>query len=122
MTDTLVQNISGLLSDVQRLARQAHAEYSPEVDAVIQEQSRNPERIERLFDGILDFCFDPQMLRLYKKLCRYYFAMDPDATVLYINFYRDMWDGDEKETENTDTTTRNQHPLHVPRYPAAAFV
>jgi hypothetical protein len=100
MTDTLVQNISGLLSDVQRLARQAHAEYSPEVDAVIHEQSRDPKRIERLLDGILDFCFDPEMLRLYKKLCHYYFAIDPEATVSYVNFYRDMWDDDGKEVEN----------------------
>ena len=67
MTDTLVQNISGLLSDVQRVARQAHAQYSPEVDTVIHEQCLNANRIEQLLDGILDFCFDPEMLRLYKK-------------------------------------------------------
>ena len=100
MTDTLVENIGGLLSGVQRLARQAYAEYSPEVDAVIHEQSRDPKRIERLLDDILDFCFDPEMLRLYKKLCRYYFAIDPNATVSYVNSYRDMWDNDGKEPEN----------------------
>ncbi len=101
MTDTLVRNISRLLSGIQLLARQAHAEYSPEVDAVIHEQSRDPKRIERLLDGILDFSFDPQMLRLYKKLCRYYFAIDPYATVSYVNSYRDLWDDDGKELENT---------------------
>lgn len=100
MTDTLVQNISGLLSDVQRLARQAYAEYSPEVDSVIHEQSGDPKRIERLLDGILDFCFDPEMLRLYKRLCRYYFAIDPNATVSYVNSYRDMWDDNGKEIGN----------------------
>ena len=100
MTDTLVQNISGLLSGAQRLARQAHAEYGPEVEAVIHEQSRDPKRIERLLDGILDFCFDPEMLRLYKKLCRYYFEIDPDATVSYVHSYRDMWDDDGKEPEH----------------------
>jgi len=101
MTDTLVQNIGGLLSGVQRLAHQAHAEYSPEVDAVIHEQLRNPQWIERLLDGILDFCFDPEMVRLYKKLCRYYFAIDPNATVSYVNSYRDMWDDNGRKTENT---------------------
>jgi hypothetical protein len=100
MTDTLVQNISGLVSGIQRLVRQAYAEYSPEVDSVINEQSSDPKRIERLLDGILDFCFDPEMLRLYKKLCRYYFAIDPEATVSYVNSYRDMWDEDEMEFEN----------------------
>ena len=100
MTDTLVQNISGPLSDVQRLARQAHAEYSPDVDAVIHEQCRDSKQIERLLDGILDFRFDPEMLSLYKKLCRYHFAIDPEATVSYVNFYRDMWDDVGKEVEN----------------------
>jgi hypothetical protein len=31
-------------------------------------------------------------LSLYKKLCRYYFAIDPEATVSYVNAYREMWD------------------------------
>jgi len=30
-------------------------------------------RIERCLDGMLDFCFDDEVLLLYKKLCRYYF-------------------------------------------------
>jgi hypothetical protein len=68
--------------------------YKKEVDAVIHEQSRNPERIERLIDGMLDFCFDKEMLVLYKKICRYYFAIDPDTTVSYIYAYRDMWDNE----------------------------
>jgi len=50
-----------------------------------------------LLDGILDFCFDADMLLLYKKLCRYYFNIDPVATVSYINFYREMWDSDNRE-------------------------
>ena len=71
--------------------------YSPEVDAVIREQSRDSKRIERLLDGILDFCFDIDMLRLYKKLCRHYFQIDPQATAFYIHAYRDMWDAQDKE-------------------------
>ncbi len=36
--------------------------------------------------------FDSAMLRLYKKLCRYYFKIDPEATASYVYAYRDMWD------------------------------
>jgi len=28
----------------------------------------------------------------YKKLCRYYFEIDPRATTSYLYAYRDMWD------------------------------
>ena len=80
---------------IQRLTRQAKQQYEQEMGAVIREKFRNPERIERLLDGMLDFCFDEEMLALYKKLCRYYFAIAPDATVSYIYAYRDLWDTEQ---------------------------
>ncbi|MFH0801326.1 MAG: hypothetical protein V2A78_02935 [bacterium] len=95
--DTLLGPFRELALEQQRLARQAEMLYAPEVDAVIRDQSRDTKRIERLLDGILDFCFDIGMLRLYKKLCRHYFQIDPQATAFYINAYRDMWDDQDKE-------------------------
>lgn len=100
MTSTLLDNVSALAKQMNRLARQANAEYSAEVDAVIQSQSRNPRRIEHLLDGILGFCFDPDMLLLFKKLCRYYYAIDPAATAFYVHAYRDMWDRERKGGED----------------------
>jgi hypothetical protein len=98
MTDTLLKNIRPLVEQMQGLARQAHAEYSREVDAVILSRSRDPQRIEHLLDGILSFCFDPEMLQLYKKLCRHYYFISPAATADYVYAYRDMWDSDYVET------------------------
>ena len=46
---------------------------------------------------MLDFCFDDAVLVLYKKLCRYYYDIDPEATVSYVNAYRDMWDKKESD-------------------------
>jgi hypothetical protein len=48
---------------------------------------------------MLNFCFDDGMLVLYKKLCRYYFDIDPKATVSYVHAYREMWD--EQEPDKT---------------------
>lgn len=96
MTDTLLQNISALAKQMQGLSRQAHAEYSREVDAVILSRSRDTQRIEHLLDGILDLCFDLEMLQLYKKLCRHYFSINPVATAEYVHAYREMWDSEQK--------------------------
>ena len=90
--DDLVRSISELAKARNQLAHQAEQQYVPEVEDALRTQCRDTNRIERLLDGILDFCFDPAMLRLYKKLCRYYFTIDPEATVSYVNAYRDMWD------------------------------
>jgi len=44
---------------------------------------------------MLDFCSDDKVLSLYKKLCRYYWNINPQVTANYINYFREMWDSDE---------------------------
>jgi len=90
--DDLVQTIGELAKGAQELAREAVQLYTTEVSAILKVQSRDPRRIERCLVGMLDFCFDDSMLSLFKKLCRYYFEIDPEATVSYVHSYREMWD------------------------------
>ena len=94
MTD-MVQTIRKIAVAQQQLARQAEQQYSFEVESILRDQCREPQRIERLLDGMLDFCFDDEMLRLYKRLCRYYFKVDKEATVSYVYAYREMWDEED---------------------------
>jgi hypothetical protein len=90
--DDLVNRIGELARGMQDLARVAVKQYSAEVEAILTTQIRDSKHIERCIDGMLDFCFDDEMLVLYKKLCRYYYNIDPEVTVSYVNFYREMWD------------------------------
>jgi hypothetical protein len=87
-----LRNIEDLVKSISALARRAVAEYAPVVDAIIGDQARDVHHIERTLDGLLDFCFDPEALRLFKKLCRYYYAIDPAAASYYVRAYREMWD------------------------------
>lgn len=91
----LVQSIGEIISARNELARRAESQYAREVEEIMQAQCRDQQRIELLLDFILDFCFDSAMVRLYKKLCRYYFKIDPEATASYVNAYREMWDEQE---------------------------
>jgi len=70
----------------------AAAELSPAVDAVIATGCQSRIRIEHLLDRLLDFCYDPRVLAIFKKLCRSYYGIDPAATAYYIRSYREMWD------------------------------
>lgn len=88
----LVQSIGEIARASRRLARQAEKQYAPEVEDILRTRCRDPRRIEQLLDGMLDFGFDAAMVRLYKKLCRHYFEIDPTATASYVYTYRDMWD------------------------------
>ncbi|OGS22695.1 MAG: hypothetical protein A2252_02970 [Elusimicrobia bacterium RIFOXYA2_FULL_39_19] len=59
---------------------------------MIASNCRDKQRIEHTLDGMLDFCFDENMLKLFKKLCRYYYKMNPSVVVEYVYAYRDMWE------------------------------
>jgi hypothetical protein len=105
--DNLVQSISALAGGTQKLARVAERQYSAEpacawpladrVEAILKAQDHDSRRIERCLDGMLDFCFDDEVLVLYKKLCRYYLTIDPEAAVSYVQIYREMWEVQIKE-------------------------
>ena len=45
---------------------------------------------------MLDFAYNEKILALYRKLCRYYFDINPQATAEYIQSYKEMYDEDEK--------------------------
>lgn len=90
--DDLVNRIGEPAKITKELAREAVPQYSTEVDDILKTQCRDSRRIEHCLDGMLDFCFDDEIPALYKRLCRHYFEIDPEATAFYVNAYREMWD------------------------------
>lgn len=95
MRDFLFETLSEVIDARKKLANQALDILGPECNDIIQSRCCDKQIIERLLDKLLDFCFDERILHLYRKLCRYYYHIDAEATVGYVNVYRDMWD-DEK--------------------------
>lgn len=81
---------------LQQLARQQVAVYRPMVEEIILNKITDDNTIQRTLDKMLDFAFEEKMLLLYKKLCRYYWDINPQATANYINYYREMWDEDSQ--------------------------
>lgn len=86
--------IRGLAAGIQELNQRAVEAYTPVVEAIVRSAIPDTRHIEHTLDGLLDFCCYEPALHLYKKLCRYYFDIDPTATVGYIEAYREMWDSD----------------------------
>jgi hypothetical protein len=83
-----------LAASLPGLARRAVDAYAPIVEGIGRAGSTDVERIEHTLDGLLGFCFDPEALRLFKVLCRHYWAFDPVATAFHIQAYREMWDSE----------------------------
>ena len=95
--------IEELAASISSLARRAVAEYAPIVSAIVSQRSHDTRQIEHTLDGLLDFCFDPEALLLYKKLCRHYSAIDPAATAGYVRAYRELWDSPPERRDECAT-------------------
>ena len=98
----LVDSISQLAKGTEQLALQGVELYAPIVENIINTKSTDTKLIEHTLDFMLDFCFNDKMLLLFKKLCRYYFFIDPQATAEYINLYRELWDDETKQNTIND--------------------
>ena len=95
----MIEEIKKLIELQQQLTKQAVDIYKQEVDEIIRSKTTNDNKIQLTLDYMLSFCFDDQMLLLYKKLCRYYWDLNPQATADYINYYREMWDEESEKEE-----------------------
>ena len=88
-----------LVEDIERTHRQALAVFTPVVEQILRERSRDVRHIEQTLDGLLGFCGNDAMLLVYRRLCRHYFDIDPGATVDYIAMYHDMYESDDEVAE-----------------------
>ena len=91
----LLDSLRGFAREMRSLSQVAAGQYEPIVDDIIQTRSRDTNHIEHTLDHLLDFCHSPAPLALFKRLCRYYWTIDPAATARQIHAYRDMWDSEE---------------------------
>ncbi len=76
-------------------ARETLLYWQPEVERIIRSKSQDIEAIEHALDALGEVAFDESVLIIFKKLCRYYYDIDPYSTVKHIQFYREMWDSEE---------------------------
>ena len=97
--DTMLDEFKKMAQSLVLLNEQAYQVYLPLVDAIIQSKSKDEKEIGHLLDRILDIACMEKGLILYKKLCRYYWDINPNATAYYINAYRETWDSETLDEE-----------------------
>jgi hypothetical protein len=90
----MLKDLIPLAEQIQALHREAYWQYLPKVEALIKCNIQDDNTIQALLDGLLDFCGEEQILLLFKKLCQYYWAINPQATAEYIHFYREIFDAE----------------------------
>ena len=94
----LLAELSATIAPLQALHEQAVEALELTVQDILRSRSRNAQRRERTLDQLLNHACLPAGLALFKALCRHYWTLDPQATASYVHAYREMWDGEDKNT------------------------
>lgn len=92
----LLTALTAAIAPLQALHQQAIEALAPTVQGILHSGSRDVPWIEHTLDQLLNHACMPKGLTLFKALCRHYWQLDPQATASYINAYREMWDGEDK--------------------------
>lgn len=85
-----------IADQIRTMAKRAVTEYKLDFDDIIKSEFRDINRIEHMLDGMLDFCFDKNMIEVFRKLCGYYYDIDQSNALAHVYAYRDMWDPEEE--------------------------
>jgi len=73
---------------LNRLRDSAFAQYSTLVDSVLRDEISDQRQLERIMDGLLDFCDEERFLQIYKKLCRHIFYRYPQLVGEHVALFR----------------------------------
>lgn len=90
--DALIRDVSEIAKSIIALGETAAKAYEPIVNDLIDSRCKDHMEIQRTMDYLLDFGGNPAVLQLFKKLCRYYFPLDPAAASDYVGFYLEQWE------------------------------
>lgn len=97
--DDMLDDVKALAANLHSLHQQSVAEITPQVRALIDNDSRDGLLIERALDRLLDSACTPEGLSLFKALCRHYWDINPSAAASYVDAWRWMWDTESHATE-----------------------
>jgi hypothetical protein len=92
MDNSLFHDIKPIFSQLHDLADIALIQYKLLANDIISGKINDPDEITRIMEYMLDFCFDDQVLDIYKAVCRSQINKYPDLVQYLVHAYRDTWD------------------------------
>jgi len=94
MDNSLFHDVEPILSQLHNLADMALVQYKPLANDIINGKINDPDEITHIMEYMLDFCFDDQVLDIYKAVCRSQINKYPALVQYLVYAYRDTWDSE----------------------------
>ncbi len=95
-TKTIAKEIGAAL---QSAAQTGFSFYRPIANQILSDRISSPREIEYILDHMLDYCYDVEMLLMYKQICRYLIHKHPDLAYNAVMNYKDVWDDNRGDSD-----------------------
>ena len=90
------KKISELAGSLNAIAQQVYDIYLPIVDDACR-RKLTEDQVSGIMEYILNYAAFPNILTLYKKMCRNYIYAYPECIGEYIMLYKEIYDNDEEQ-------------------------
>jgi hypothetical protein len=92
MTEGELNGFTDLAESINKITQEAFIIYEPQVQRIYLNKVKDEKEIERVIEALLDYSNDDKILLLFKRLCQYYYKINPEITYEYVMIYRNLWD------------------------------
>jgi hypothetical protein len=92
MTEGELNGFTDLAESINKITQEAFIIYEPQVQRIYLNKVKDEKEIERVIEALLDYSYDDKILLLFKRLCQYYYKINPEITYEYVMIYRNLWD------------------------------
>ena len=89
------QELYDMCKSIIELHKQRYAIVKSEIEKIIKDKVKDERYIQRKLDEMLDillFYENDDSLLSFRRLCKYYFSINPMVTAQYITYYREQND------------------------------
>ena len=97
--DKLYSDVGKLAKSILELEKSALPIYKEFAEDVIYERIIDIKQIEWQLDFMVSYCFDVEILSLYKAILRKLFSKHPDTVQFYVQQYFDMFGNESDNSE-----------------------
>lgn len=88
-------DVRGIGEAYIQILGQASEAYTPLVDDLCRRPDASENEVGLMLDYLLSFCDSPEVLEMYKRVCRTFYNKYPESIARYVQWYREEYEADE---------------------------
>ena len=85
-----------IVEKISKLRDTAYAHYSLLVEQVLKDQITDEHQLEKIMDGLCDFCDEIRFIDLYRSLCRHIYYQYPQLVGEHVALFRALFMGSDE--------------------------